>query len=701
MPAHADFLVELGTEELPPKALRSLELAFSHAVAEGIRAADLGGGAVRSYATPRRLAVLVPGVLQQQPVKAVEKRGPPLKVAFDADGKATRAAEAFAQRCGVAVETLQRLETADGAWLVHRGESAGQKAAELLPGIVAEALAALPVPKRMRWGSHETEFVRPAHWLVMLLGDEVVPARILGLEAGRHTRGHRFMSEGLIELADTAAYPQALVDRGRVLPDFLKRQARVHELVLEAGKALGGETVIEAALLEEVTALVEWPASVTGRFDAGYLELPDEVLFATLQGQQRCFAVRGRDGRLLPNFIAITNLESRDPRQVQLGNERVVKPRLADAAFFWEQDLRKPLAEREPELADVVFQRGLGSLRDKSMRTAALATKIAGMLGIDEAPVQRAARLAKTDLLTGMVKEFPELQGTMGYHYALHGGESEEVATAIDEHYRPRHSGEELATSDTGRCLAVAERLDTLAGIFALGKRPTGNKDPFALRRAALGLLRTLIEGELELPLSVLIEAAIAGQPVKPADAPGLAEELRDFLIDRLKAWYLDGQAPGVPSGDISVEMFEAVRLRRPASALDLHTRLLALRAFMGMPEASSLAIANKRIANILKDHSDGLPEASDPALLSETAEKALHDAVLELLPAHREDLAAGRYEELLRRLATLRGPVDHFFTEVMVMCEDARLRGNRLALLQELRQLFLDVADLSCLSVS
>lgn len=701
MAAHADFLVEIGTEELPPRALRALELAFLDGISEGIRAARLEGGTPRSFATPRRLAVLVPGVRLGQPTSRVEKRGPPLKVAFDAGGKPSRAAEAFAKTCGVAVDALQKLETADGGWLVYRGEDPGLAATEVLPGIVAEALARLPVPRRMRWGSHETEFVRPVHWLVMLLGEAVVPATILGLEAGRLSRGHRFMSGGSIELASPADYLPALEGKGHVLPDFGARQARVRELALEAGRALGGATVIEAALLEEVTALVEWPTGITGRFDAGYLELPEEVLIATLQGQQRYFPVRGADGRLLANFITISNLESRDPEQVRLGNERVVKPRLADAAFFWEQDLRRPLAEREPGLAGVVFQRGLGSLQDKSRRTAALGVQIAGQLGIDAAVVERAARLAKADLLTDMVKEFPELQGRMGYYYALRGGEPEAVAIAIDEHYMPRHAGEQLAASGPGRCLAIAERLDTLAGIFALGKRPTGNKDPFGLRRAALGLVRTLIEGDIELSLPAMIDAALAGQPARVEDPAALAAGLYEFLIERLRAWYLDGQAPGLPAGAISTEMFEAVRLRAPASPLDFHARLLAVQAFMRMPEAPGLAMANKRIANILRGNSEALPASADPALFTAAEEGALHAAVAALLPGHQAGLAARRYDEVLQRLAGLREPLDAFFTAVMVMSEDPVERRNRLALLQELRRLFLDVADLSCLNVS
>lgn len=701
MPAHADFLVEIGTEELPPKALHDLELAFRDGIVSRLKTAGLGGGEARSFATPRRLAVLVPGLLVEQPAQRIEKRGPPLKVAFDTAGQPTRAALAFAQTCAVAVDALEKLETAAGSWLVFREEAAGKPASAILPGIVAEALAGLPVPRRMRWGSHDFEFVRPAHWLVMLLGDTVVPAEILGLQSGRHSRGHRFMSAGAIELRSPADYQSSLRDAGCVIADFLERRGLVRELAMAAGRELGGEAVTEDAVLDEVASLVEWPVPVTGRFEPGFLDLPEEVLMATLQGHQRYFPVRGADGRLLPNFITISNLRSADPVQVQLGNERVVKPRLADASFFWTQDLRKPLADRAPALADIVFQRGLGSLQDKSTRMAALGTQIAPRLGAAPEVVQRAALLAKTDLLTDMVKEFPELQGRMGYYYALRNGEPDAVATAIEEQYLPRQAGDRLAGSSAGRCLAIAERLDTLAGAFALGKKPSGNKDPFGLRRAALGLVRTLIEGGIELPLPEFIASALALQPVKAADPEALGRDLYDFIIERLRAWYLDGQAPGIAAGQVTAEMFEAVRVRAPASPLDFHARLQALRSFMTMDEAPSLAIANKRIANILKAANGPAAAVVDAALFETAEERSLHAALLALLPLHQAGLAGRHYGEVLQRLAKLRDPVDAFFSAVMVMSDNAALRRNRLALLQGLRQLFLDVADLSCLNVS
>jgi glycyl-tRNA synthetase beta chain len=698
MPATADFLVEIGTEELPPKALRSLEQAFAEGVREGLKAAGLGGEAGQSFATPRRLAVLVPGVRIEQPAQRLEKRGPPLKVAFDASGAPTRAALAFAESCGVDVGMLDKLETGTGAWLMFRGEIPGKPATALLPAIVTDALAALPVPRRMRWGNRDLEFVRPAHWLVMMLGHEVVPGSALGLPAGNRTRGHRFMCPGELTLQAAADYERTLKDAGSVLPAFAERRERVRALVVAAGRELGGEAVVTEAVLDEVTALVEWPVTVCGRFDAAYLRLPEEVLTATLQGHQRYFPVRGGDGKLLAHFVAISNLRSRDPEQVQRGNERVVKPRLADAAFFWDKDLGQPLAGREPALADIVFQRGLGSLREKSARVAAIAASLAPALGADPATVRRAALLAKTDLLTDLVREFPELQGRMGYHYALLGGEGDSVATAIEEQYLPRHAGDRLAGSAAGRCLAVADRLDTLAGVFALGKRPSGTRDPFGLRRAALGVVRTLIEGSIDLALPEALGTAVSLQPPNIPDRAALVAELYEFIIERLRAWYLDGQAPGLAAGEVTAEMFEAVRSRAPASPLDFHARILAVRSFMWMAEAQGLAVANKRIANILKGIDDAVPEKVDPALFEAGEERRLHEMVDGLLPLHRSALAGRRYSDALRQLARLRDPVDAFFTAVMVMTEDATRRRNRLAQLQRLRELFLDVADLSCL---
>jgi glycyl-tRNA synthetase beta chain len=694
----ADFLVELGCEELPPKSLRALGEAFAEGVTAGIVGAGLAHGPVRWFATPRRLAVLVTGLARHQPPQRVEKRGPPVAVAFGADGKPTRAAQAFADGLGVAVEALERLTTDKGSWLFYGAEQPGQPAASLLPGIVTAALAGLPIARRMRWGSGDAEFVRPVHWLVMLHGSDVVPGVVLDTPAGRTTQGHRFHARGPFELPSAADYATVLARQGRVVADFQERRERVRQAVTSAAAAAGGTALLDDDLLDEVTALVEWPVAITGRIPEQFLRLPEEVLVATLQGHQRYFPVRDAGGRLRASFVTVSNIESRDPAMVVAGNERVVLPRLTDAAFFFDQDCRLPLAARAEQLANVVFQKGLGTLHDKSARVAALGQEISVALGVDAALVERAALLAKADLLTQMVGEFPELQGQMGYRYALADGEPQAVAVAVGEQYLPRHAGDGIPQSPAGRALALADRLDSLAGAFALGKRPSGNKDPFALRRAALGLLRILIEGRIDLPLPVIIGRALSLQPVRSVDAEAVGAELYDFIVDRLRSWYLDGLAPGLPAGSVTAEMFEAVRLRRPGSPLDFHQRLLAVREFAALPEAASLAQANKRIANILRNTPVDPGALVDPDLFESGEELALHTAVAAARDAHQAALAQRDYRTSLVRLAALRAPVDAFFDAVLVMAEDPARRRNRLAQLQGLRGMFLDVADLSCL---
>ena len=697
----ADFLVEIGTEELPPKALRRLELAFAEGIEKRLAAADLDFESLQSFASPRRLAVLVTDLQRSQPVQKIEKRGPPTRVAFDADGKPTKAAMAFAAGFGVDVADLERTATDKGEWLEYRGTKPGKPAAELLPNIVAESLAELPIPKRMRWGSSDVEFVRPAHWIVMLLGDEVIPANILGLASGRSTRGHRFHAPEEISIRKPDEYAEKLRKKGRVLAVFADRRDRVRELAEAAAIDLDGTVHLEPDVLDEVAALIEWPVPVTGGFNAGFLRLPDEVLISTLQSHQRYFPVRGRDGKLLPNFIAISNLESREPDMVREGNERVVLPRLADAAFFWDQDRKATLASRVDALAQVVFQKELGSIADKSGRVAALARALAEELGHDPDEAGRAAELAKTDLLTEMVGEFPELQGRIGSYYAELDGESDDVAQAIEEQYRPSHAGDDLPATPTGRVLAIADRLDTLAGIFAVGKRPSGNKDPFGLRRAALGVLRILVEEEIDLDLAAYIGRAVAAQPVGIDDAAALTRDIYDFVTDRLRGYILEGQAPGFEDRDISPEVFEAVRVRQPGSPLDFLQRVAAVDEFTKHDAADSLAAANKRIANILKSADDEAIGTVDSALFDDVQETALFTALKDVSHAHAGSLERREYGEALERLSSLREPVDRFFDDVMVMTDDADLRRNRIALLSELRQRFLDIADLSCIHSS
>lgn len=692
MSERADLLVEIGTEELPPKSLRALSAAMRAGMLQGLEAASLAHGEVRSFATPRRLALVVEQLARTQPDREMELRGPPQRVAFDADGEPTRAALAFADKCGVGVAELQRVETDKGTWLTHRRVEAGRDAAQLLPGIVNEALAKLPVPRPMRWGNHDIAFVRPAHWVVMLLGDEPVAGSVLGIAAGRATRGHRFHCGAAITVAHPARYEAQLETEGRVIADFDTRRMRVTAGVESEAARLGGTPVGDDALFDEVTALVEWPVAIGASFDARFLELPPEVLIETLQAHQRYFPVRGHDGALTRHFVTVANIDSKQPELVRTGNERVVAPRLADAEFFYKSDRCAPLASRLAALAGVVFQRKLGTLHDKMRRVEGISVWLAEHTGGDAANARRAAQLAKCDLLTDMVGEFPSLQGTMGRYYALHDGEPETVANALEEQYLPRFAGDRLPATETGRVLAVAEKIDTIAGIFAIGQRPTGTRDPFALRRSALGVLRILIEQNVDVDLRALIVTAVGLQPVG-SDNEILHDEIYQYFLDRLRAWYLDGEIAG-----ITPQVFDAVATRAPERMPDFHARVLAVRDFAALPEAASLSAANKRIANILRGAGDEVAADVDPAALTEPAERELHAAVTSAQDQALPLLEQRRYGEALTRLARLRPAVDRFFDDVMVMTEDTRLRRNRLALLGQLRELFLRTADLSYL---
>ncbi|HSQ70060.1 MAG TPA: glycine--tRNA ligase subunit beta [Steroidobacteraceae bacterium] len=690
MSRYRDFLVEIGTEELPPKSLLALASAFAEGVARGLDAAGLPHGAIERFATPRRLAVRVRRLSDRQPDRTVERRGPPVKAAFDASGAPTQAALAFAKSCGVELPALGRLESEKGSWLIYRGNEPGAATIDLLPGILSSALDALPVARRMRWGSGEEQFVRPVHWVLTRFGKDVVACRLLGVEAAGVSHGHRFMAPRPITIATPASYLTSLHRRGKVLADLHQRRETIREGVAAAATGVGGEAVIDESLLEEVTALVEWPVPLTGRFDVRFLELPEEVLIATLQEHQRYFPVRDAQGRLMPCFVAVANIESRDPAQVVAGNERVVRPRLADAEFFWNTDRRTALAARSPELARVTYQARLGSLHDKTGRVRALARSIAAATGADPALADRAAELAKCDLLTGMVGEFPELQGVMGRYYASNDGEPAEVCEAIHEQYLPRFAGDVLPSTGTGMALSIADRLDTIAGIFAAGQKPTGNRDPFGLRRAALGMLRTAIERRLDLDLPKLIADSLAALPF-PA-AAGVATEIYDYVMDRLRAYYLEGESTSA----VTPEMFDAVLATRPSSPLDFDARLRALSEFLDLPDAQSLAAANKRIANILRKSEEPVGEDVDADLLIDPAEQVLAEQIAAMARKVEPEFAARRYTEALRQLAALRPAVDAFFDSVMVMAEDERLRRNRLAMLGRMRALFMHVADLS-----
>jgi glycyl-tRNA synthetase beta chain len=681
-----DLLFELGTEELPPRALQSLSAALTEGVVSGLDAAGIPHGKVRGFATPRRLAVLIQKLAEHQPDKQVDRRGPPVSLSFDSQGAPTQAAMAFAKNCGVAAAELTQIKTDKGAWLVFRGTERGAATTTLLADIVNQAVAALPIPKRMRWGAHTAEFVRPVHSVVLLYGESIIPAVVLGLPSGRVTFGHRFLAPRPITLKSAKGY-EGRLRRAKVVADFAARRELIRAGVTSAAAAAGsgGTALIEDALLDEVTALVEWPVPIAGQFEQRFLSLPREVVIATVQDHQRYFAVEGADSRLSGWFVTVSNIESRDPSKVREGNERVVRPRLSDAAFFWEQDRRLPLDAHAARLSGVIFQAKLGSYADKTLRVKTLAQLIGSRIGAG-AYVTRAAELAKADLMTAMVGEFPELQGTMGRYYAEAQGEPEELARALEEHYRPRYAGDSLPTTKTGQAVALADKIDTLVGIFAIELRPTGAKDPFGLRRAALGVLRIVLEGRLELDLFELLETAAAAQPVR---RPGVIDEVYDFIAERLRGLLLE--EPGT-----TAEMLDAVFANRPRSPLDAVTRLTALKEFLLLPEAGVLAAINKRIANILKKTSLGPEVAVNAAALTEDAERQLHQVLGSLRVPVADATAQRRYAQGLKALVALRAPVDDFFERIMVMDENMERRTNRLALLRDVQLLLGGVADLS-----
>jgi len=687
-----DLLIEIGTEELPPKALDRLSIAFQSSIESQITQAGLTFASIQRFATPRRLALLITQLDTAQADREVERKGPAVKAAFDPSGNATKAAEGFARSCGVTVSELEQVDTPKGAWLVFRQNQLGQQTETLIPAMVEQALARLPIPKRMRWGAGDAEFVRPVHWIVMLFGDQIIDCEIMGLKAGRTTRGHRFHHPDPIELTLPASYAERLLDPGHVIADITARREQIRTQVQQIASEAGMMASIDDALLDEVTALNEWPVAVMGAFDRRFLKVPAEALIKTMQEHQKYFPVVDNHGALQPHFITISNIQSQDPTQVSAGNERVIRPRFSDAAFFWEQDLKQPLDALAPRLQGVVFQQQLGSLYDKSQRISQLAQLIAKQLGFDPAETARAATLAKCDLLSNMVGEFPSLQGVMGRYYAQHAGEGGNIAAAIEEQYLPRHAGDNLPQTDCGRAIAIADRLDTLVGIFAIGQKPTGEKDPFGLRRAALGVLRILIETPLQLDLESLLQAAAEGLADK-LDSSNAAHEVFDYMMERLNAYYADQ--------DFSADLIDAVLSRRPTKPADFDLRVRAVSHFRQLPEAETLAAANKRIRNILRKTDEAYPAQADINLLVEQSEKTLAEQISELEPRIDPLLSQGLYSEALQQLASLREPVDRFFDDVMVMCDDDDLRQNRLALLSSLSALFLNVADLSRLQAS
>ncbi len=688
------FLVEVGTEELPPKALRTLMEAFGERLAVALDDARLDHAEVSVFASPRRLAVLVEDLADRQADRKAEQKGPPVKIAFDDKGNATPAALAFAKKCGVDIGELDRQETDKGAWLVYQSIEQGQPAGTLLPALVNDALQALPIPRRMRWGSHDVEFVRPVHWVVMLHGNDIVEGEVLGVAAGRESRGHRFHCIDPIEIESPESYLTTLEKEGHVIADFSRRRKMVRDGVDAAAKSAGGRVVGGKALYDEVAALVEWPVPIVGSFDESFLQLPHETVTSTLTGHQRYFPVADDDGALLARFVTVANLESKDPDRVRDGNERVIRPRLADAAFFWNSDRQRSLDSRQETLREVVYQRGLGSLFDKSQRVASIAKALAAAVGQDDKHLLRAARLAKCDLVTGMVGEFPDLQGTMGRYYAASDNEADAVAEAIGEQYLPRFAGDALPASPDGQLLAVADKLDTLAGVFSIGKKPSGNRDPFGLRRAALGVVRILVECGLDVDLKAMLAVAVSAQPKSKTTSDRLVAGLYAFISDRLRRYFLDRDPR------LSVETFTAVQVREPSSLLDFDRRLAAVQTFARLEQAESLAAANKRIANILRKAGDPTDLQIRKQLLKDDAEKNLFDALGHVKNKIQPLLDVQNYAAVLNELAALREPVDRFFDDVMVMADDDAVRNNRLALLGELQALFLNVADISRLSI-
>ena len=685
----ADLLFELGTEELPPVALRKLSNALTNEFVNGLAAANLAHGEVKSYAAPRRLALFIKDVEVQQADRDVERRGPAVKAAFDTDGNPTKAAEGFAQSCGTTVDQLQRIETPKGEWLAYQMHEAGLAASELLPAIAENALNKLPIPKRMRWGSSEAQFVRPVHWLVFLLGNDVVNCSILDATSGRTTYGHRFHHPDAIEIKAPDTYADQLLNPGYVIADFDQRKAKVKAQVEETAASLNGVAEMDDDLLEEVTALNEWPIPVAGEFEERFLEVPHEALVSTMKSNQKYFPVFNAKHELMNHFITLANIESKDPAMIKAGNERVVRPRLADAMFFWQQDGKKKLEGHIERLKTVVFQKQLGSMYDKSERVAALAEHIAKAIDGDVAKAKRAGQLSRCDLMTEMVYEFGDMQGIMGRYQAQRDGEDAEIAQAMDEFYMPRFSGDQLPQTKTGIAIALAERIDTLVGIFGIAMKPTGDKDPFALRRAALGALRIIREHQLPLNIRDLLTQASNNLSSNITETSAV-DDVESFMFDRLKGLYADL--------GVSVDTYEAVLAVKPTTLTDFDQRINAVTEFRDLPEAEALAAANKRISNLLKKVEGDLSSSIDTKLFDVDAESALHQAMQDATSSATQAMASSAYSDALKALSTLRSPVDAYFDHVMVMADDDAVKANRLAMLGQLQSAFLQVADIGLL---
>lgn len=685
-----NLLIELGTEELPPKALPKLASSFASAFEAGLKDAGLTYEEVKWLASPRRLAVKVTALAASQPDRVEEKRGPSVKVAFDTEGNPTKAAQGWARGNGITVDQAERLKTDKGEWLLYRAEVKGLGVAELLPELVQKAVKQLPIPKPMRWGAYSTEFIRPVHTFTLLYGAKLIEAEVLGKKSDTLVQGHRFHSDGLIAIQHADEYEAKLEQEGKVIADFAKRKAIIEEQVKAAAQTEGGVADIDADLLDEVTALVEWPVTLVGSFEDDFLAVPKEALIYTMKDNQKYFPVLSEAGELMSRFIFVSNIESKDPAQVISGNEKVVRPRLADARFFLETDRKKTLASRVESLATVVFQQKLGTLKDKSDRVAKLAAHIAGQLGASETDALRAGELGKCDLMTEMVMEFPDVQGIMGMHYARHDGESEAVALALNEQYMPRYAGDQLPSSEIGCALAIAEKIDTLVGIFGIGQAPKGDKDPFALRRAAIGALRIMVEKKLPLDLQELAEVAKSNFNADQISNDDVVANVVDFALGRFRTWY---QERGV-----AVDVIQAVLAKRPTQPADFDARVHAVAHFRTLPQASDLAAANKRVGNILAKIEGDLPSEVNASLLSESAEISLHEALEQSQHRLAPLFAESNYQDALTELSQLNDVINNFFDEVMVNAEDSAVRQNRQAMLNQLHQAFLYTADISLL---
>ena len=685
-----DFLVEIGTEELPPKALSLLSRSFATSVASGLKKQSLTYSQIKQFATPRRLALIVSDLCEHQEDREIEKFGPAVKAAFDESGAPTPAALGFARSCGVEVTALQTGLKDDVEKLIFRSSQKGSATSSLLPEIISSALETLPIPKRMRWGSARTEFVRPVHWVILLFGKNLIKATLLGVSSNTFSFGHRFHHNEKIKISSPSEYEEKLVNPGFVIADFDKRKQLINKLVLEQGAALKATAVIDEKLLDEVTGLVEYPVALTGNFDRSFLDVPQEALISAMKTHQKYFYLVDKENVLMPHFITVSNIKSSDPDQVIRGNERVIRPRLADARFFFETDKKQPLEQLQDALKKIVFQEKLGTVFDKSTRVSQLSAAIANDLNLSESDGQRAAMLSKCDLATNMVNEFADLQGLMGYYYALNDGEPEAVATALSEQYLPRFSGDELPKTDVGSVLAIADKLDTITGLFVIGQPPTGSKDPFALRRSAIGILRILVENKFNLDLLNCIKTAVSGFDfLQKSDS--VADDIFDFMLERFRALYLED---GVPS-----EVFQSVHALKPTVPLDFHYRILAVHNFSALEQANSLAAANKRVSNILDQVTmDDSSIELNEGLLVEDSEKTLAENLTRIMLDVAPMFENHDYTKGLEVLALLKNDVDSFFDSVLVMSDDDALRANRIALLRKLRGLFLKVADISYL---